>query len=70
VIKALIAWGIGFGGPQYLPTHGLTPGALPESPHNVFRLGPDGTADVFRLGPDGTADVFRAGPSGTGKVFR
>lgn len=28
MISALIAWGIGFGGVNYIPTHGLLPAAV------------------------------------------
>ena len=31
MISALIAWGIGFGGVNYIATHGLLPGAPPAT---------------------------------------
>ena len=36
MISAILAWGIGFGGVNYLPTHGFTPAVVATIDRNTF----------------------------------
>jgi hypothetical protein len=70
VIPALMAWGIGFGGVEYVVTHGLSVGAAGAPAHRIFRDLVSGSGDLLRAGTGGNPDTFRGVATGSGKVFR
>jgi len=61
MIKALIGWGIGFGGVYFVVTHGLAVGAeIPVTIDQLFRGEFTPSAqDMFRSPAAGGGDIFR-----------